>query len=402
MATFDRNNPFQTQLFERKVMLPYLKDYRNTTMFSKFMGGADAPINMVTENKGDGDRIIFPLRQLEFPRIALGAAQLEGNEQELQYVTDQVEISRVRWATRLTDRQLMMLQTKFQLDSDVRSDLLDKADLYNTKRIVSQFALAFPGAAPIPNFDYSYADLTARMLAANLDQAGAGISRSRILLGNGYYATQATLTAALAVGNLPVNAHKLTVAHIRSLFRLAMTGKSMPITGGAAFTSSESAIRPFKYATKLGFEDKRYVLFVSPEAYNELAQDAAWQAQVNRGTIENENQPSTLYGSMYKGTIEGVMVMVIPEFSNLTITNAAGNTYAYSALIGASAIGFGMGGTPKFTDRTSTDYGLHYGLAHNEISGMKVLKYPSISIGNRSNNTNLVEYGLIHSFTTLA
>jgi hypothetical protein len=298
----------------------------------------------------------------------------------------------------------MMLQTKFQLDSDVRSDLLDKADLFNTKRIISQFALAFPGAAAVPNFDYTYASLTARMLAANLDQAGAGISRSRILLGNNYYTTHATLTAALAVGNLPVNAHKLTVAHIRSLFRLAMTGKSAPITGGggAAFTSTESAIRPYKYATKLGFEDKRYLLAVSPEAYNELAQDPAWQAQVNRGTIENENQPSTLYGSMYKGTIEGVMVMVIPEFTNLTITNAAGNTYAYSALIGASAIGFGMGGTPKFTDRTSTDYGLHYGLAHNEISGMKVLKFPSKSIGTRLNNTNLVEYGMIHSFTTLA
>jgi hypothetical protein len=105
---------------------------------------------------------------------------------------------------------------------------------------------------------------------------------------------------------------------------------------------------------------------------------------------------------MYKGSIEGVMVIVINEFDKLVITNAEGNTYAYSALCGASAIGLGMGADPMFTLRSSTDYGMYSGVAHNEISGMKVLKYPSKSIGLRGNNTNLVENGIIHSFTTIA
>jgi hypothetical protein len=60
-----------------------------------------------------------------------------------------------------------------------------------------------------------------------------------------------------------------------------------------------------------------------------------------------------------------------------------------------------MGQTPMFTLRSSTDYELYRGLAHNEISGIKVLKYPSKSIGVKGNNTNLVEYGVVHSFTTL-
>lgn len=403
MATFDRGNVFQSELFERKVLIPYLQDYRNITNFSRFMGGADAVIYNKMQNKGEGDRIVFPLRQTFPPRIARGNEQLEGNEQELTYVSDMVDIARVRFASLLTDEQLMTLQTKFQLESDVRADLLSQAEIFNTKRIVSQFALAFSGVAPDINQEFSYSDLRARMLAANLDVANAGMSRSRVLLGNGYLITQATFTAALTVGNLAVNNHMLTVQHIRSLFRLASTGRSQAITGGggAAFTSSESAIKPYKFQTKSGFQDKRYVLFISPEAYNALALDAAWQAQINRGTIENENQPSVLYGSMYKGTIEGVMVIVIPEFSELVITNG-GNTYAYSALCGASAMGFGMGSTPKFSFRSSTDYGLYQGLAHNEISGLKVLKYPSKSIGTKGNNTNLVEYGIVHSFTTLA
>ena len=52
MATFDRVNPFQSELFERNVLLPYLEDYRNITNFSRFMGGSDAVIYNKMENKG--------------------------------------------------------------------------------------------------------------------------------------------------------------------------------------------------------------------------------------------------------------------------------------------------------------------------------------------------------------
>lgn len=404
MTTFDRTNPFQTDMFEKNVLMPYLKDYRNVSAFARFMGGSDAVIYNKFQHKGQGDLIIFPLRQTFDPVIAIGSNQLEGNESELTYVSDGIYINNARFAILLTNEHLMNLQTKFHLASDVRQDLLDKADIFNTKRIVTAFPLAFNGQTYPTNEIPDYPTLTARMLAANLDVLNAGMSRSRVLIGNNYLATHATFALALLVANLPVANHKLTVKHIRDLHQLASTGESNLITGGggAAFTSSESAIRPYKYKTLAGFEDKRYVLFISPRAYSALVDDPAWQAQVNRGVIENENQPSVLYGSMYKGTIEGVMVIVIPEFNKLTITNAAGNTYAYSALCGASAIGFGMGSIPTFTARSSTDYEMKKGLSHNEISGIKVLKFPSKSIGTKGNNTNLVEYGVIHSFTTLS
>lgn len=403
MTTFDRNNPFNSELFERKVLMPYLQDYRNITSFARFMGGSDAIIYNKMQSKGEGDRIIFPLRQTFDPIVSRGNEQLEGNENELTYVTDKVDIGRLRYATLLTDEQMMNLQTKFQLDSDVKADLLDQADSLNTKRIISSFALAFPGAAYDANQVFDYSDLTTRMSAATLDGAGAGISRSRILFGNIQQVTYATLAAALLVANYPVAANKLTVAHIRQLAIMAKTGRNFNLTAGAAaFDSKESAIRPYKYKTRLGFEDKRYVLFISPQAYTALLTDPEWQAQTQRGVIATDDQPSILYGAAYKGTVEGVMVIEIPEFANLTITNTAGNTYAYSAFCGASAIGFAMGSIPTFTTRSSTDYGLYKGLAHNEISGLKVLKYPSKSIGTKGNNTNLTEYGLIHSFTTLA
>ena len=411
MATFDRGNLFQNQLFERNVLIPYLQDYRNVTNFARFMGGSDAVIYNKMENKGDGDRIIFPLRQTFDPAVAIGNEQLEGNEQELTYVSDMVDVGRIRFATLLTDVQLMSLQTKFQLESDVRADLLSQADMLNTKRILQSFALAFDGGAggvnPSLNQKFTYAQLRDRILASRLDQAIGGISRARILIGDPKLAngnsrtTYADLTNALVVGNFPVATNTMNVSHIRQLFNQAATGQSLTITN-TAYTVKESSIRPYKYKTHLGFEDKRYVLFIAPETYNKLADDPVWQAQVNRGVIENQDQPSILYGSMYKGTIEGVMVIVIPELSNFLITNANDNVYAYSLFCGAAAVGFGMGQTPTFTFRSSTDYELYKGLAHNEISGLKLLKYPSKARGVKGNNNNLVEYGVVHSFTTIA
>lgn len=416
MATFDRGNLFQTELFEKNVLIPYLQDYRNVTNFARFMGGSDAVIYNKMESKGDGDRIVFPLRQTFDPAVAIGNEQLEGNEQELTYVSDMVDVGRIRFATLLTDTQLMSLQTKFQLESDVRADLLSQADMLNTKRILQSFALAFDGGAAgvVPNLNqqFTYADLRARILASRLDQAAGGISRARILIGdptlsgngNNSKTTYASLAVALISGNggFAADRHKMNVNHIRQLFNQAATGQSLTITDNT-FTVKESSIRPYKYKTHLGFEDKRYVLFIAPETYNMLATDPVWQAQVNRGVIENQDQPSILYGSMYKGTIEGVMVIVIPELSNFLIRNLANDqTYAYSMFCGAAAVGFGMGQTPTFTFRSSTDYELYKGLAHNEISGLKLLKYPSKARGVKGNNNNLVEYGVVHSFTTIA
>lgn len=411
MSTFDRNNLFQNPLFEKNVVAPYLIDWLNTSSFSKFRGDSNAVIYTKMEGKGEGEQIIFPLRQTFEPNIALGKEPLEGNEQELTYVSDNIFIDRVRFASALTDRQLLELQVKIQLDSEIKNDLLSQAEIFNTKRTMSSFALAFDGGPngiiPKTNQQFSYSDLCSRILASRLDSNNGGVSRARVLIGdpnliNGNYkTTYSTLTAALTVANFPVATNLMNVSHIRQLANQAQTGKSLNISD-SNFTVQESGIRPYKYKTHLGFEDKRYVLFIAPETYSKLVTDPAWIAQTSRGVIETQDQPSILYGSMYKGTIEGVMVMVIPEFSNLIITNGAGNNYAYSVLCGAGAIGFGNGGQPNFTFRSSTDYDLHYGIAHNEITGMKVLKYPSKSKGVRGNNTNLVEYGLVHSFTTIS
>ncbi len=195
-----------------------------------------------------------------------------------------------------------------------------------------------------------------------------------------------------------ITQNNMGVAHIYQLVKLAQMGSRIGVQ------NKEAAIRPYKtMGARNGFVDNRYILFISPDAYNRLRQDTAWQAQVSRGIIENENQPSVLYGSMYKGTIEGVMVIVVPELASLTVTGTGGAAANYSIFCGASAMAYAMGSVPTFTERSSTDYGLYSGIAHNEISAFKVLKYPSKgNLKTKGNNNLLVDNGIIHSFTATA
>jgi hypothetical protein len=413
MAILDRSSPFQSDLFINNIHLPYLTDNALVTNFSRFMGPSNnSIIYKILENKGQGDQIIFPLSQIFRPNVARGNQPLEGTEQEETWVTDRVRIDTLRWATKITNQQLIEIQTKIspELKTQITQTLLEQADILYTERILNTFGFAFDGGFnqnSFPtNYTYDkYSELTQRILNSRLDSNEGGVSRARILIGDPNVAnsnsrtTYATLTNALVAANFPVATHKMNISHIRQLANQAMTGKSLNISDNS-FTVQESALKPYQQQLNQGFLDKRYVLFIAPETYSQLTNDPLWQAQLARGIIENKDQPSVIYGSMYKGTIEGVMIIVIPEFSNLIITNGAGNNYAYSVLCGASAIGLGTN-VPQFK-LGERDYEHYIGLAHVEISGMKALKYPSKYKGVRGNNNNLVEYGLIHSFTTIS
>lgn len=400
---FDFDNLLQNPLFVRNVLLPYRKDYLLATDMSKFMGpvGSGSVIELLrNEGTGKGQLVEFPLIQIFEAAINNGDDPLKGREATPVVTNDEIKLGYFRFAAGASKVDLQQLAVKFQMTELVRYTLLEQARLLNTKRIVQSFALSFPGQDYPVNPEITYATLNARILAAPLDQLNAGISRSRIIIGDDYVATQATVGAALDVGNIPINLNKLTVSHIRKGAIRAKTGKSGIITN-AQFITKESPIKPAKTGMYNGWPESNYFLFTSPEGYEQLVQDAEWQAQTRRGVIENREQPSTLYGSMYKGTIEGVHVIEIPEFSDLIVTNAAGNRYVYSAFCGAGAIGYAVGQSPIF-ENEHEDYNIHRGIAHVEISNIKVLRYPSKSIGNRGYNTNYVNNGILHSFTTLS
>lgn len=414
MSTLDRNNPFQSQLFE-KFIVEYMKEYLNNTQFSRFVGDASSIIHKRTQSKGAGDTIVFPTRQTFEPVIRRGSEQLVGNENEITLVTDEVRIDTLRFATRITNEQLLEIQSKTNFDSHIRADLLQQASLMNTKRFVSQFALAFTPTTTanrgLINYPFSYAELNTFREAAGIDAnnaAGDAVSNERLMFGLDFRTNQATVLATVSDAaftgfqNDALNAagagHSMSVKHISKLFNLASVG------GRTAIANKEAAIRPYKVQSPHnGYTDNRYVLFMAPETYYHMRDnDTEWRAQVVRGTIEVHSQPTELYGSAYKGSIEGVDVVIVNEFSNFITTSGSNNTkIAYSALCGASAMGMAYGAIPTFK-MDERDFGMHSAIAHVEISGFKVLKYPSKqNLAIKGNNPLLIDNGIIHSFVKL-
>jgi hypothetical protein len=402
MAIFDRNDPFQTLDFERNIVNPYLTEYRNNTIFDRFTGKtADSPIFVKTGGTGSGDTIVYNQRQNFAPTIKLDQAQLIMHEDSLTFGVERLIIGEFRFGVKITDKLLQELQINHKFDPELKADLLAKGEYRKTQRMMQQFGLAFSEAnRGAPNAAVTYAELIAKIIACGIDAPAAGeaVSNSRLMFGKDKRAAEATVGAVVTDAVMPAAAgvNQLTVDHIFRLADLAQKGSR------TAVVNKEAAIKP--YMTKqnrLGYADRRYLLLTSSDAYADLAKDPAWASQMSRGTVETEEQPSLLFGSNYKGTVHGVMVVTIPEFSNYTFANDGVN-FAYSAFLGCSAIAMGIGQKPllRYDD---FDYKMHQGLAHIEISDAKVLKFPSKGdLAQKGVNPLRVENGMIHSFVRLS
>lgn len=401
--TYTRDNTYQVDLFEKKILNKYFLEYMNNGAFGKFASaGKNSVICLENHQKHAGDTVVIEQYQNQNARLVFDDEQLAGNEQKMIRVSDNVKLNHFRYGVPVFNKTFQEVQLNVDLMAQARQDLLNKMTPIFNQSVIGSFACAFRGAQ-VDNVlkNLTYSDYVDRILASPLDQLNGGMSRSRVLIGTNYLTTQATMEAALVIGNLPIADHKPSVRQIIEMARLARTGRSKPITGGPQFTSQEAAIQPHSITFKNGYADRKYVLFVSPTYYVELTKDPEWQAQVSRGYMESGDQPTILYGSDYKGMIGGVMIIEIPELDNMLITNAAGNVYAYSILCGAGAVFRPIVGTPQLRMR-SDDYDYINGIAHVEVSGIKVPKYPSKSIGVIGNNANLTENGLIHCFAAIS
>lgn len=400
MTIFDRNDPFQSLTFERNIITPYLEEYSNTTMFDRFTGGPDSVIFAKVSKAGQGDDIVYNQRQNFDATVKIGNERLIEAEDKLTYGVDRLRVGFFRFGTRITNKQLQELQINHRFDPDVRSQLLWQGERLNSQRIMRQFGLAFAeNSRGMPNQRYTYPELIDKIKACGIDAPvnGEAVSRSRLMFGldKGLAANTVNDAIANAVLNSAAD-DTLTANHLFKLASLASKGSRTNVL------NKETPIRPYTMGkNRMGFPNKKYMLITSDDAFYKLSQDPNWRDQQIRGTIENEEQPSILFGSNYKGTLHGVMVVTIPEFSNYIFTNDNGTTIAYSAFLGASAMGLGIGQIPSFASE-SYDYGLYHGLAHIEISDAKVLKFPSkTDLAQKGVNPLRVENGMIHSFVRL-
>lgn len=400
MSIHDRKDPYQGLNYETEIM-PYITEYNNNTLFARFTGGPESAIYCKRLKTGNGDDIVYNQRQNFNATLKTGKERLIEAEDTLTYGTERLRVDFFRFGTRITNQDLQELQINHKFTPDIRAQLLWQGEKLNTDRMMRQFGLAFADNVTKnqPNKEWSYSELVEKILLCGIDapKNGEAISRSRVMFGLDKGLDKKEVNEVLAIGTMSsLKDDTLTVDHIFKLADLAGKGSRTNVA------NKEHPIRPYKVGNnRMGYPNNKYILLTSSDAYFNLSKDPAWASQMSRGVVEQEEQPSILFGSNYKGTVHGVMVVTVPEFSNYVFDNGAGMTCAYSCLLGSAAIGLGIGQLPHFATET-WDYEMYNGFAHVEISGAKVLKFPSKGdLSKKGVNELRVENGMIHSFVRL-
>ncbi len=406
----------QFALFEKNIRYPFLQDTYVENTFGKFTSSSASGIiwNVKSDReKGAGETTTFGMYQFTDANEVYDDVSLSGKGDINRPISDSLTLGETRFAVATEGKKLAEIQTKINIDAQLQNDLHTKSKLLQTRRIINQFAFCFDnetirngrnhisysyykkGGYPVSAFtDYFLPKIT----AATIDTDINSISSDRLVIGNDQLgALQADIAASIVdvqIGGADptaANAGTMTVSHIEKLVRVANLGGRTP--------NSEQIINPYKTMSHLNYDNRNFVLFVSPSCASVLRRDPKWFDQTSRGIRETSSQPSIFYNTDYIGSVYNVDIIVIPEFEHMTVTNGEGHKVAYSALCGQSAIVSTMGMKPMFTIENN-DHLKKHELGVTMIDAMKPLKFKAKNPANKARDVHL-ERGIIHSFTRI-
>jgi hypothetical protein len=429
-------------LARKEVLEPYILEYQNLTKFSRFMAPDNNAIIRVKVVK-EGNSVLIPVNQIFYDmNIKYGSYDvLAGAEQELTYDYMQMNVNRQRWAMKITDEQYQRLVYGRDFPADMKKNLLEQVEFNLNRRMVQSFAtgLTFQstnttnlGNMNYVNYVWDYPALVTRMLGCGIDGNGAlngdNISSARLMLGNDYnnpngvgvaagngYAAGGAISAMLQTANFGTTLanfanNQFNISHIRKCIKLAQIGTRYPNINPFGSVYQENPIKPYRMeGEREGYANSVYLYLISPSAYEFICLTTDWAAQLSRGVVEREEQPSLLWGANYKGTVEGAMIVVVPEFDNYLVPcrgagGGATATATYSVLLGAGAIAYGMSGMPQLMYE-ERDYQNVRGIAHTEVCGLRPIKFSSKANPNLKGNEQSpiqVDNGMIHCFASIS
>ena len=413
---FDPANKEQYALFEKNILYPFLTDTYVENDFGKFTSSSSSGIiwNVKSErNKGAGETTTFGLYQYSDANEVYDDVSLSGKGDINRPTSDSLTLGETRFAVATEGKKLAEIQTKINIDAQLQTDLHTKSKLLQTRRIINQFAFCFDNATVRSgrnHISHSYFKKNAantsafadyflpKITAATIDTDENSISSDRLVIGNDQLgALQANIGASIVDAQIGVNdpananAGTMTVKHIEKLVTLANLGGRSP--------NSEAIIKPYKTMSHLNYDNRNFVLFISPSCASMLRQDPKWSDQTGRGIRETSSQPSIFYNTNYIGSVYNVDIIVVPEFEHMVVTNGEGHKIAYSALCGQGSIVSTMGMKPMFTVENN-DHLKKHELGVTMIDAMKPLKFLAKNSANKARNVHL-ERGIIHSFTRI-
>lgn len=331
VATIEKTHGVSAQKWSEEVFSEYL----GQNPFYNFMGTTSNNVIQVKEEltKSAGDAITVQLRARLTGNGVAGDAKLKGNEEDLIFHDQKIEVDTLRHAVILRG-EMSEKRVAFDLRNQAREALVD----WSNNKLRSSIITA-------------------------LTDTSKGRDQSRYMYG----ATDANYDAthATALANVDETNDKLTTKMISVAKRKAMLEGSRKV-------------RPF--ALKKGNKtEELYVLFAHPYAVRDLMEDQAFK-DLNTHIPTTFSDSVLVHGQRYKGMWDGVMIFECEEMPVLAGAGAASKDVCHNVLCGAQAVAVAYGKRTNYKE-DSDDYGHENGFAIDEIRGVEKLVFNNIDHG---------------------
>jgi len=334
------------------------KEYTHANTLSWLMGSGAMPIHLVLDfSKKEGSAIQIPFLNALSNKAVLGAAQLQGNTEDMSFVADSVAVDLVRHGVRVQGVDMSEQRAQFKV---------------------------YDQAKPLLNIQ-----LTQTLRDRFIDELGdlsEGDSQNRRLYGADdahYNATEATALDLLTAAD-----DKMSVAIIDETMEKARLG------GNTSGVTKSHKIRPFLVEMDNGAIDDVFVMLLHPTAARQLRADPDFK-NLALQRAEN-NSPKLVSGSRYMGNINGCLLYIVDEIDrladgtapdggdytrlDLTTAGTSNTAVVHNILLGAQAVAFAVASMPRF-DIESTDFKRIQELAVTEIYGAEKLVFNSVDNG---------------------
>ncbi len=310
-------------------------EYISQNPFFSFMGPNSNAVVQVKEEltKAPGDAITVQLRAQLSGAGVTGDAALKGNEEDLVFYDQKINVDTLRHAVILRG-EMSEKRVAFDLRNQAREALVDWASEKLRNDIITA-----------------------------LTDTSVGRAQSRYLYGatdSNWNATHAT-----ALANVDASADKLTTAMISKAKRKAMLEGSRKV-------------RPF--TMKNGNRtDEIYVMYAHPYAVRDLLSDQSFK-DVNVHIPATFSESVLVHGQRYKGMWDGVMIFEVEDMPVASGAGAGSIDVAHNILCGAQAAAIAWGKRTNYKE-DSDDYGHENGFAIDEIRGVEKLVFNSLDHG---------------------
>lgn len=346
----------------------YLTSYVRASGFMPYMGRTESSIIRIMRDLSTqaGSSIIVPIILELQGRGVQGSEVLEGNEEEMENLGDQVRINWIR------NGVVVPKSTSFKTEIDLLNAARERLKTWSkvqlrTALINALKSIIIPGVTdtdgnPLADtavlYDASSAAQRNTYLQNNID---------RFLFGNAY-ANSSSGNWATSLGNVDAVNDKMSAQVIDMAKALAK--QTTNATNGVS-------INPYQSDATAGRE--WYVMFMGSDDFNNASRDPLI-AQADRDARDRGVDTNPIFQGGDR-IYNGVILREIPELTPIQGAGASGVNVGRSFLCGAGAmtVAWGQDPTPK-SDR-DRDYGFRPGVAIEELRGQKKTSFKGVNYG---------------------